>query len=330
MITYKTDYKSILVFSHDDLDGIFSAYAVKHMYDNNLENEQWERNVKVNLCGYSEKYTLSWFKNEVNEFIKETSAKEENPQYEVYMLDYAIQPNEEMIKFKNFLDDLGIEFYWCDHHITAIENLHHYNFKGFQNTRAAGCINTWNFLHSNTENGEISEEPPTAYKMANDFDLWHLESTAFSWEKQILPFSFFIQSLGIDINNNSGNLVKTIKSFIDNPSIIESTVSTIGKSIYNYVMEQCKKNAGNVYESSFNGIPCLVINSLGNNTYEFQNHPKFSEADLLIRWSFDGKRYNYGIYTCKDEIDVGEICTKYFNGGGHRKSGGGNSDKLLV
>ena len=204
-------------------------------------------------------------------------------------------------------------------------------YTGIKNVRRNRiAIETFEEGIAEFKNGEISEEPPTAYKMANDFDLWHLESTAFSWEKQILPFSFFIQSLGIDINNNSGNLVKTIKSFIDNPSIIESTVSTIGKSIYNYVMEQCKKNAGNVYESSFNGIPCLVINSLGNNTYEFQNHPKFSEADLLIRWSFDGKRYNYGIYTCKDEIDVGEICTKYFNGGGHRKSGGGNSDKLLV
>ena len=69
---------------------------------------------------------------------------------------------------------------------------------------------------------------------------------------------------------------------------------------------------------------------LGDNCYEFKNHPKFSEVDLLIRWSFTGTKYSYSVFTCKDQIDVGEFCRKYLNGGGHRKCGGGYSDKLII
>lgn len=325
MIQFKTDYKDALVFSHDDFDGIMSAYAVKDEFDNNLVNSAWDRNVTCYLCDYSAKYDFAWFKNAVQNYASQVGEQK----FDVYMLDYAIQPNEDMIKFKNYLESCNIEFIWCDHHITAIEKLLHYNFKGFQNTKFAGCVNTWNFLHGNFD-GSKDDELPMFYRLANEFDLWHKDSTLFDWEKIVIPLSFYMKSLGTELNDNTGELVSTIKQCLERPEIIEQIAKGLGKPIYDYEMTCAQNNSAKIYESQFNGYSCLVINSLGSNTYEFQYHPKFKEVDLLVRWDFDGTRYNYGLYTLKDDIDVGELCTKYLLGGGHRKAGGGSSLKLMV
>ena len=64
-----------------------------------------------------EKYNLQFFKDKVTENIQD------GLKTVIYMVDYAIQPNDEMIKFWNWCKAMEYEFVWIDHHITAIENL---------------------------------------------------------------------------------------------------------------------------------------------------------------------------------------------------------------
>lgn len=90
-----------------------------------------------------EKYRdLDWFKSKVNESYVE------DMQNIVYMTDYSIQPNDNTMRFYNWLKDKGIEFYWIDHHITAIENLRHFNIPGLQSSAHSRMYEYLEFLIS--------------------------------------------------------------------------------------------------------------------------------------------------------------------------------------
>ena len=153
-----TDYKNILTFTHNDVDGVLGGFIIKYLFDNNLEDSSWDMNVKTYCCSYGKTFNLAWFKQKTEEFIEEY---QEN--IVVYMIDYAIQPNNEMIKFYNWCKEKDVEFHWIDHHITAIENLKHFNIPGLQHSAHSGCLNTWNHL--------TDEEPPEIVKMISDFYL---------------------------------------------------------------------------------------------------------------------------------------------------------------
>ena len=193
-LIFNNNYPNVIVFTHNDMDGIFSAMIIKMKYDNNLLNSDWEKNVTCHVCSYGEKYrNLDWFKDKVNEsYIK-------GARNIVYMTDYAIQPNNLMVNFWNWLSDKGCEFYWIDHHITSIENLNHYNIPGYQRSCNSGCMNTWYTVM------KVDDTIPTAplcLKYANDFDIWNKESE-YSWDKQLYPLCYFIESLGIELNDNT-------------------------------------------------------------------------------------------------------------------------------
>jgi oligoribonuclease NrnB/cAMP/cGMP phosphodiesterase (DHH superfamily) len=67
-IIYDNKYPNVIVFTHNDMDGIFSAMAVKYKYDNNLMHSEWDRNVNCYICSYGEKFRdLEWFKSKVEE-----------------------------------------------------------------------------------------------------------------------------------------------------------------------------------------------------------------------------------------------------------------------
>lgn len=317
----KTDFNNILVFSHNDMDGIVAAYLIKYFYDNNLENSAWDRNVTVYNCDYNRQYnSLEWFKTKTVEFIKESKENNPNAKIIIYMLDYAIQPNEIMIKYYNWTKLQGIEFIWIDHHITAIQNLEHYNIPGVRDNSICGSLNTWKYL--------TKEEPPKFLQMVNDFDMWNKESE-FSFDKQLIPLAYFVESLGLTMNDNTCDLISILKLLLEDNAELEKYVSTFGKSIYGYVEAQYEKNACHIYKANWMNYTCLVVNSTANGSEEFEHHPEVNDVDLLVRWNFDGKLYRYGVFSKKSDIDVGALCEQHLNGGGHEHCGGGAVDKMI-
>ena len=115
------------------------------------------------------------------------------------MIDYAIQPNSDMIKFNNYCKLKSVEFYWIDHHITAIENIGSDTIPGLVDNTVCGSFNTWLFM---MEQEQKVAQAPKILKLINDFDTWNRTNSKFSWENEILPLSYYISSLGIDLNNN--------------------------------------------------------------------------------------------------------------------------------
>lgn len=51
-ISYDLKYPNVIVFTHNDMDGLFSAMIIKAKYDNNLANSAWDRNVQCYTCTY--------------------------------------------------------------------------------------------------------------------------------------------------------------------------------------------------------------------------------------------------------------------------------------
>ena len=317
-IIHQNNYPNVIVFTHGDMDGIFSAMAIKYRYDNNLLNDAWDRNVHCYICGYSEMYKdLNWFKERVEEsFIPE----QENI---VFMTDYAIQPNDTMVQFWNWLTDKGCKFYWIDHHITAIQNLKHLNIPGNQNSKNSGCLNTWEFL----TNFDPEKKSPMCIRYANDFDIWN-KNSEYSWEKQLYPLCYFIESLGSDLNNNSGELVQTCYEMFQDNGFTDKCIG-IGKFIWKFVLNKYQNANKKIHSFLWNDYKCLCINSSWPGSTQFEQHEEFSDADLLISWSFNGKTYQYGLYSTKPNIHVGDIAKFYLNGGGHKGAAGGETKEFI-
>ena len=55
MVVYENNFPNVIVFTHNDMDGMFSAMVIKYLYDNNLKNSAWDRNVTCNVCTYRRK-----------------------------------------------------------------------------------------------------------------------------------------------------------------------------------------------------------------------------------------------------------------------------------
>jgi oligoribonuclease NrnB/cAMP/cGMP phosphodiesterase (DHH superfamily) len=329
-LTIKTNFPNVIVFTHGDMDGVFSAMAIKEMYDNNLFSNSWDRNVNCYICGYTNKIfkSLDWFKEKVEEsFVPE----QENI---VFMTDYAIQPNNLMVQFWNWLTDKKCKFYWIDHHITAIEQLKHLNIPGKQDSSRSGCLNTWEFLQTLKGNNvsawqtdENAEKPPMCLRFANDFDIWN-KQTEYSWEKQLHPLCCFVESLGLDLNNNEGELVQTLYTMLNDNNYTNSCIN-IGKFIWRHTLNRYALNLKNVYEIEWNDYFCLCLNSAYIGSTQFEQHEKFNEADLLITWKYSGNSYQYGLYSTKPNINCGEIAKMFFNGGGHKGAAGGESKQFI-
>ena len=78
------NFPNVIVFHHDDADGICAAFTIKEKYDNSLNDPEWDRNVTCIPCNYGEKYNLQFFKDKVNENVEESLTNL------IYMVDLEI------------------------------------------------------------------------------------------------------------------------------------------------------------------------------------------------------------------------------------------------
>lgn len=319
MITIKNNFPNVIVFHHNDADGITAAFIIKEKYDNNLHNDEWSRNVTCIPCSYGEKYDINFFKEKT---LENFSQDQENI---VYMLDYAIQPNNLMLNFWNFLTDKNIKFFWIDHHITAIENIKHYNIPGFQSSAKSGTMNTW---YEIMKNNESIPKPPMIVNFINDFDTWN-KSSEYSWDKQLFPLCYFLESLGQDLNDNTGELVTSLKEMFNDNNYTNKCIN-VGKYIYKFVQNLYQKNTNKIYNANWQDYNCLLLNSSHKGSNQFELYENYQDYDLLISWNYNGKKYIYSLYSSNPKINCGEICKMFLNGGGHKGAGGGESLKFIL
>ena len=169
---------------------------------------------------------------------------------------------------------------------------------------------------------------PMVLRFVNDFDIWNKRSE-YSWDKQLYPLIYFINSLGSDLNDNTGELVTTLKQMFEDNNYTNKCIN-IGKYIYRYIQNEYNINANKIYDGTWKDYKCLFVNSSYKGSTQFECLENYKDYDLLIAWNFNGKKYLYGVYSVNPKIHCGELCKMYLNGGGHKGAGGGESTKFLT
>ena len=340
MIEIKTDTKRHLVFSRNGADGILAAFAVKYAFDDNLFNEEWPMNVKCEFCDYGEGFSLSHFKGKVDEFLREEPDGAAGPDsLVVYMLDYTIQPNGDMMKFCNYVTKvIGAEMVWIDHRPSAIEDLSHFGVPGVQSAGECACASTWKFLSETAPKSmDRGPVPPMAFRMVSAFEAWDTSVKEFSWADQVVPFAMVLQSFPLAMNDNRSDLVRfLLKAVSDDGVALSDPLMAIGKALFCRMQNDEQRSASRVYRGTFMGkYSCLALNSQACGGEAFGKcGADPGSVDLLVVWSFNGsapeRPYEYHVYTERDGIDVGKLCEEALGGGGHQRAGGGSSAELLV
>ena len=220
-ITYQNKYPNVIIFAQDDFEGILGSFIIKQQYDNNLQNDSWEKNCWVFL---DKKQGLDWYKQKVEQKVVK------GQKTVVFMVNCSINPNIDLMKFWNWLTDKQIEFNWIDHHIEAIQNLKHLNIQGKQSSLKSTPLLTWQLVNPLTP-------VPEALKIIDD--------AVINSNEQSNPLCYFIESLGNAINDNQNEMMmQNLRNLLEDPDFLKEA-TLVGKFVRNYKKTQDAKNSTN-------------------------------------------------------------------------------------
>lgn len=229
----------------------------------------------------------------------------------VYFVDYSF--SESTVDVLKKIIEITEDIIWIDHHKSSRDMLDkHPEFKtipGMVHIGISGAALTYMYLYH-----EFYERIPKILQYVSDYDCFHLKLP------DVMQFKYGIESV------NHGPLADLWVRALDvNYGILEDLISR-GEIVKSYHDNQCRDVRDQfAYEADVDGYTALIVNRDGNSSL-FGD--KFSQYDVCIRWTFNGERYVYSIFTSKPDIDVSEIAKKR-GGGGHKQAAGFSSEELL-
>jgi len=153
--------KKILIYYHNDMDGIASAAIVRKAFP--------DYEPKYMPCQYGQELELHFPRN-----------------YDLlFLVDFSFSEG----LMKRLLRLYGYRFCWIDHHITAKESIPHLwdvgagGIEGKRCLSKSACELTWEFLFP-------KEEMPEAIKLIGDRDMWEFE---YGEKTKIMCEYFFVK-----------------------------------------------------------------------------------------------------------------------------------------
>ncbi len=289
-------------FYHVDADGKCSAYWVRMACEN--RNIKWEKN---------DFYKINYGMSFPIEIIKQDEL--------VFIVDYSIQPDE-MLELLNITSNV----IWIDHHITAIEKYENFPYKiqGIRKNGTAACMLTYCYFKMVDENFKPIKKNIFTYitdipyftRLLADWDVWEF----FYGEDTSLFQAGFNLNTFEPWEEEWDNLCNNEQEYIDKGKIVLQYRD-------NYAKSYCKAKG---FATEFEGYKVYAMN-IGLINSEWFKSVNTEEYDFVMPFSYNGKekKWNYSMYTIKEDIDVAKIATKY-GGGGHKQAAGFNHEMLLV
>lgn len=252
-----------------------------------------------------------------------------SPDETVYIVDYSI-PKEDMLR----LFEITKKIFWIDHHQTAIQKYEGfpYSIAGIRgNDDESGCLLTWKWF-----NGD--KEPPLFVKLIDDWD---------TWKHQLHYTEFFITAFNAELNTDPNNFMlwnnlennSTIQNMINNGIIMLKYRDGYCKSVMKHIgaeveFEGLKVFACNIPHANSKFFNYIVNLGLVTKTYidngKIVPEHEHVDYDALMPYYYDLNKHlwTYSLYSCRPEVDVGDICKKH-GGGGHKNAAGFSSEKLI-
>lgn len=229
------------------------------------------------------------------------------PNEVVYMVDFCLQPFDEMVRLANSCQKLV----WLDHHISAIKahddlwKVTGFHIAGVRNTKQAACEIVWTYF---------SERPiPYAVRLLGRYDIWDL-----GWDVKVLPFQYGMRSMNMRAEDPfwAAFFVGDSTELIEEASLAGQHILTYIAQDYDRYMKRCG------FVTEFEGYRALCVNRGFTSSHIFDRHFDPEKHDIMICFSFSADRnWRVTLYTEKDDIDCSVIASKY-GGGGHAKASG--------
>ncbi len=280
---------SLHAFYHSaDLDGHCSGAIIRHRFPD----------AELHPINYNQPFP--W------EIIKPTDT--------VYMVDFSLQPFEQMVKLND-----SCRLVWIDHHISAIEACRAYGktILGKREVGKAGCELTWEYLY-------LDREMPRFVHLLGRYDVWD-HSDLPKWDNEILPFQY---GLRLEDTDPSGNWTFWDFLFRANDSVYEEA-SAKGKLILAFANRtSARYMRSHAYEIQFEGIRALVVNvgNISSRFFESMYNP--AKHDIMIAYScIRGQLWGVTLYSDKPDVDCAALAKKH-GGGGHKGAAGFSCKEL--
>ena len=258
------------------------------------------------------------------------------PDDTVYMVDFCLQPAEDMQRLGASCKSI----IWIDHHKTAIDSMAEAgiaNMDGLQVIGFAGCELTWAYFRGD-------EDPPLAVTLLGRYDVWDHS------DPLVLPFQC---RLGLDDLDPLNGLVAMelwsgmFDKIGENAFIVD--MATEGMLLLRYQEQQnnkvCKAYA---FETTFpdptpsalgaytaddlmlNAV-CLNIGMTNSKVFDSIYNPEKHKlmvtfCRLPIHKQSKGG-WKVSLYSTWEDVDCGAIA-RFFGGGGHKGAAGFQCDTL--
>lgn len=270
------------IFHGDDLDGKCSAAIIAIIFP------------ECEFIGMNYTSKFPWDKIEPGE--------------SVIMVDFCLQPVEQMLKLEKLAD-----LTWIDHHEQAIKAVAEagFNAPGYRRVGMAACELTWAYFH-------ISPAP-RAVTLLGRYDVFDFREPA------VEPFQY-----GMRILDNEpcsaiwGSLLPEKTGRVpDNERLIERITKEGEVAVRYRDAEAADYMRLYSFETKFEGQRALCVNRGHSGKQLFGKAEGF---DLLIGFVRDPSgTWTVSLYS--STVDVAEIADKY-GGGGHKNAAGFQAEEL--
>lgn len=269
-----------------DLDGKCSAAIIKNVYTN------------IELIGINYGDSFPWDTIEKNE--------------RVYMVDFALQPFDDMIKL-----DYVCDLIWIDHHKTAIDQDNQFNetgkvgaINGIRRIGIGACALVWAYI--------LSSDLPKAVRLLAEYDIWN------HTDPETLPFQYGMRLIP---NEPTDQIWKDLFKYDSNK---EDTIIANGKTVLDYINNDNSIKANTLwFPTELDGLKLQAANFGPASSQFFDSvwDPNTFDAMCLFYWKPKIKKYVVSLYTDKQDVDV-SIIAKNRGGGGHKGAAGFQCSEL--
>lgn len=278
--------RTILIYYHDDNDGLCSAAVAGNYYDRD------EFAIKFVPINYGKE---SWNEDEINSAEK------------VWLLDFASDEMDEFVKV------CGFKLIWIDHHKTAMEKYpdlwNSNNIPGIRSVEEAACILTWKFTHPE------HVPPPAAVAYIGDKDMWrfeYVETRAFS-----AGFNLMVKT------PDDAAWDVLLGSSSEYEDIVNKMIS-IGELLLESQNYKIQKAFERGVDCTFHNWKARLVNTTGSISELGEFVYRKPEYDIAIMWQAVEDMVVFSLRSDSgnpDSPDCAEIAKQY-GGGGHRNAAG--------
>lgn len=206
--------------------------------------------------------------------------------------------------------DTAGELIWIDHHITSIIDLQSLVLPGRRDVEKAACELAWEHFWFSA--------PPTAVRLLGRFDVWDHR------DDRVLPFQYAMRAEdGADLTApESDEFWAELFHRTPEAELRVQELVAGGRAMLRYEKRFNALVARlAAFECEFAGLHAIALTRCKGGSLAFEGVYQPSRHQLMITCYYDGRGWNYSLYTTHEHVNCGDIA-KSFGGGGHLRAAG--------